>query len=101
MTDDLSSARRRRRRGATLRQWPIALVLVGVAAALVLVALNSFRLGAVLLAASVLLAAFLRLLLPDEDAGLLVVRSKRVDVSLLIVMGVALSVLAFWVPEPR
>ncbi len=101
MTDDLSSARRRRRRGSALRQWPIALVLVGVAAALVLVALNSFRLGAVLLAASVLLAAFLRLLLPDEDAGLLVVRSKRVDVSLLIVMGVALSVLAFWVPEPR
>jgi hypothetical protein len=76
-------------------------VLIGVVAALALVALNSFRLGAVLLAASVLLAAFLRLLLPDEDAGLLVVRSKRVDVSLLVVMGVALSVLAFWVPEPR
>jgi hypothetical protein len=101
MTDDLSSARRRRRRGSLLRQWPIAVVLIGVVAALALVALNSFRLGAVLLAASVLLAAFLRLLLPDEDAGLLVVRSKRVDVSLLVVMGVTLSVLAFWVPEPR
>lgn len=101
MTDDLSSARRRRRRGSLLREWPLTVVLIGVIAALVLVALNSFRLGAVLLAASVLLAAFLRLLLPDEDAGLLVVRSKRVDVSLLVVMGVALSVLAFWVPEPR
>lgn len=101
MTDDLSSARRRRRNSSVLREWPIGLVLIGVVIALVLVALNSFRLGAVLLAGSVLLAAFLRLLLPDKDAGLLVVRSKRVDVSLLVVMGVALSVLAFWVPEPR
>jgi hypothetical protein len=100
MTDDLSSARRRRQRHVMARQWPITVVLVGVVAALLLVAFNSFRLGAVLLAASVLLAAFLRLLLPDEDAGLLVVRTKRIDVGLLAVMGVALSVLAFWVPEP-
>lgn len=100
MTDDLSSIRRRRQRSAIARQWPIAVVLAGVVVALLLVAFNSFRLGAVLLAASVLLAAFLRLLLPAQDAGLLVVRSKRIDVSLLVVMGVALSVLAFWVPEP-
>lgn len=83
------------------RQWPIVVVLLGVAAALVLVSLDYFRRGSIVLAGSVLLAAFLRLLLPDREAGLLVVRSRRVDVAVLGVLGALLALFAFWVPPPR
>lgn len=83
------------------RQWPIIVVLLGVGIALTLVALDYFRRGAVVLAGSVLLAAFLRLLLPDREAGLLVVRSRKVDVAILGAMGILLAVFAFWVPPPR
>jgi uncharacterized integral membrane protein len=82
------------------RQWPLGIVLIGVAIAMILVAVDAFRLGSVLLSASVLLAAFLRMLLPDSVAGMLVVRSRRVDVTILIAMGVGLSILSFWVPPP-
>jgi hypothetical protein len=89
-----------RRRRSWLRQWPIGIVLIGVAVAMVLIALDSFRAGAVLLAASVLLAAFLRLLLPESEAGMLVVRSRNIDVTLLAFLGIGLSILSFWVPPP-
>lgn len=83
------------------RQWPIIVVLLGVVIALTLVALDYFRRGSVVLAGSVLLAAFLRTLLPDREAGLLVVRSRRVDVAVLGVLGALLAIFAFWVPPPR
>lgn len=83
------------------RQWPITIVLVGVGVALVLVAFDYFRRGAVVLAGSVLLAAFLRLLLPEREVGLLAVRSRRVDVAILGTFGLLLALFAFWVPPPR
>lgn len=82
-------------------QWPIIVVLLGVAVALGLVTLDYFRRGSIVLAGSVLLAAFLRLLLPDREAGLLVVRSRRVDVLVLGTLGALLAIFAFWVPPPR
>jgi hypothetical protein len=100
VTDNLAAARRRRRRGSWLREWPIGLVMLGVIASLMLIGFDAFRLGSILLAGSVLLAAFLRLLLPDDDAGLLAVRNKRIDVTVLVVLGGALSILGFWVPAP-
>jgi len=75
-------------------------VLAGVAVAMILIALDSFRRGSVVLSASVLLAAFLRLLLPDSDAGMLAVRSKKVDVATLGLLGVGITVFTFWVPPP-
>jgi hypothetical protein len=81
-------------------QWPITLVLLGVAASMILIADDYFRRGCVVLSASVLLAAFLRLLLPEADAGMLTVRSRRIDVTVLGVLGIGLSVFAFWVPAP-
>jgi hypothetical protein len=81
-------------------QWPITLVLLGVAAAMTLIAADYFRRGCVVLSASVLLAAFLRLLLPDSDAGMLAVRSRKVDVVILGALGLGLSIFAFWVPAP-
>jgi hypothetical protein len=65
-----------------------------------LIALDFFRRGSVILSASVLLAAFLRLMLPDSEAGMLAVRSRRVDVATLLVLGVGLTVFTFWVPAP-
>ena len=83
-----------------LAQWPIVLVLAGVSTAMVLIGLNYFRRGCVVLSASVLLAAFLRMLLPDADAGMLAVRSRKVDVLILGIMGIGLTIFTFWVPAP-
>lgn len=104
MADDGESGtvvplRRPARRG-WLRQWPLTLVLCGVGVAMLLIALDYFRRGSIVLSASVLLAAFLRLLLPEDDAGMLAVRSRRVDVLTLGVLGVGLTVFTFWVPPP-
>jgi hypothetical protein len=81
-------------------QWPSLLVFAGVGIALALIALDSFRKGAIVLSASVLLAAFLRLLLADNQAGWLAVRTRRTDVIVLLVLGIGLAMLAFWVPAP-
>ncbi|MEO8775276.1 MAG: DUF3017 domain-containing protein [Candidatus Nanopelagicales bacterium] len=82
------------------REWPITLVLSVVAISLVIVANGHFRRGCVLLAGAVVLAFFLRALLPSRDAGMLAVRSRRVDVVVLGVLGLAVSVLSLWVPPP-
>ena len=87
-------------RAGPFRQWPIVLVLIGVVISLTVVALGHFRRGSVLLAGTVVLAMFLRLLLREDEAGMLVVRSKVIDVVTLAVLGVALAVLAFAVPAP-
>jgi hypothetical protein len=94
------SLRDHRKRGFSLAQWPIAVVLVGVALSLAVVAFWSFRRGSIMLSAFVTLAFFLRLLLPDADAGWLVVRSKRVDVIVLAALAIGLTVMSFWVPNP-
>ena len=46
------------------------------------------------------LAFFLRLLLPNSDAGLLAVRSRRVDLLVLGVLALSVSVLSLVVPPP-
>ena len=89
-----------RRRRSWFAQWPITLVLIGVGIAMALIAMDYFRRGSIVLSASVLLAAFLRLLLPESDAGMLVVRSRRIDVTILAVLGVGLTIFTFWVPAP-
>jgi hypothetical protein len=98
--DSSSNVVRLRPRRSWLAQWPITLVLIGVGIAMVLIAMDNFRRGSIVLSASVLLAAFLRLLLPDADAGMLVVRSRKVDVLTLAAMGVGLTIFTFWVPPP-
>jgi hypothetical protein len=56
--------------------------------------------GAVLLAASVILAVLMRLVLTDAQAGLLAVRSRGVDLAVMGVLATALAVLSLWVPPP-
>jgi hypothetical protein len=83
-----------------IRQWPITLVLALVGLSLVLIATDHFRRGSVLLSASVILAFFLRLMLPGSEAGYLVVRSRRVDVIVLGILGIGLGIFSLWVPAP-
>ncbi len=82
------------------REWPIALVLACLAISLAVVAADHFRRGTVLLAASVLLAAALRLTLPTREAGLLAVRGRLGDVIVLGGLGGGLLMLALIVPRP-
>ena len=82
------------------RQWPLLTVLGGSVAGLAAVALDHFRIGCLVLGASVLLAALARLVLPARRVGLLVVRSRSFDVVVLSGMGGALVLLALLVPTP-
>jgi uncharacterized membrane protein len=86
--------------GRLRQEWPITATLTVVVIGLVVVASGHFRRGTVLLSFGVALALFLRLLLPSSEAGILAVRSKRVDVVVLAFLAVATSVLALWVPPP-
>lgn len=81
-----------------LTQWPLLLVLVVVGAGMVLAELHHWRRGSFVIGGAMLLAAFLRAVLPDRLAGLLVVRSKWLDLVAMISLGVAICVLALLVP---
>jgi hypothetical protein len=82
-----------------VREWPLLLVLAVAAIGLVIAALADFRTGSLVVAIALLLAAALRVVLPQRDAGLLAVRRRSVDVLTLGLLGTALGFLAFVVPE--
>jgi hypothetical protein len=84
-----------------LAQLPYVLVLCGVAAGLVLVALNHFKRGSVLLAAAALLGALARLLLSDRQVGMLATRKKGTDVLIMVAFAIGIAVVAWVVPPPR
>jgi hypothetical protein len=82
----------------TWRQWrPLALVLTIAVAGVLLVFVN-FRLGALTLAASVAVTAVIRATRTEEDAGLLAVRARYIDLTFLVITASALAVLGLWVP---
>jgi len=83
-----------------VRQWPITVVLGLVVISLIMIATDHFRRGSVLLAASVILAFFLRMMLPGREAGFLVVRSRKVDLVILGLLGIGLGIFSLWVPAP-
>ncbi len=83
------------------REWPISLVMLGIGLSMIFVATDHFRRGSLVLAVSVVLATFLRLFLPENQAGMLAVRSKGVDVAVSAVLGVGLTIFALWVPAPN
>ncbi|MET0234697.1 MAG: DUF3017 domain-containing protein [Kibdelosporangium sp.] len=63
-------------------QWPFATVLLIVAAGIIRIVMYHWRDGTTLIGVGLLVAAVLRLLLPDTRAGLLAVRKRRVDIVL-------------------
>ena len=76
------------------------MVLASVFLSLGTVAFDHFRRGAVLFSFAFVLAFFLRLLLPESDAGLLAIRSRRIDLVVLGILSLAVSVLSLVVPPP-
>jgi len=80
-------------------QWPILLVGLTFAVGFALAAANFWRRGALLLGIGVVLAAALRLTLPNGRAGLLVVRSKGVDFMTTATVGAAMVYIA-WTIDP-
>lgn len=73
--------------------------LLGLAiAGVVLAACGHWRSGVQMLAAALVCAALLRAVLRDVDAGMLAVRNRWLDVSLLLVAGGVLWFLAVTIP---
>ena len=87
----------------SLRQWPLLVLLAGVAAGLVIACLgeSTWRLGCLVIGASLGAGALVRLVLPSREAGLLQVRSKPFDVTALALGSAAIVALAIVVPGGR
>jgi len=81
-------------------QWPLCTVLLLSAISFAVVATDHFRRGAILFSVAVVLAFFLRLLLSDSDAGMLAVRSRKVDLIILGLLALSVSVFSLVVPPP-
>jgi hypothetical protein len=75
-------------------QWPILTVGVLLVAAFGLVVAGYWRRGALVLAIGVGVAAAMRLALADDRAGLLVVRSRTIDIATTATVSAALVYIA-------
>lgn len=80
-------------------QWPFWPVGLTFLAAFVLVVAGYWRRGALVMAIGVGLAAGLRLVLSDDRAGLLAVRSRGVDVVTTAIVSAAMLYIA-WTIDP-
>jgi hypothetical protein len=80
---------------------PLLLVLAGVAAGIGLIVARDVRTGLFVCAGSLAVAALVRLALRPRVAGNLVVRSRHVDVVVLVGAAVAIAILAAVTPFPR
>lgn len=96
-----SEGRHRHRRSVPgFRELPFVLVGGGVGFGLVVVSLHHFKRGSVLMGAALVLGAALRLLLPEERAGLLAVRGRAFDAVTMASLGLLIAVAAAVVPPP-
>jgi hypothetical protein len=80
-----------------LRQWPLTFVVAAVGAGLVLVAVDRWRAGLVLIGCALVAGGLLRTL-PERRLGFLAVRSRPIDVTLLLGGGLAVVVIALSLP---
>jgi uncharacterized membrane protein len=76
-------------------QWPILTVAAIFLVALILVAAGFWRRGAFLIGVAVGVAAVLRLVLPDDRAGLLVVRTKSLDFATMMTISLVMLYTAY------
>ena len=81
------------------RQWPILSVAAIGLVALALVAAGFWRRGRLLIGIGVGLAAGLRLALPEDRAGVLVVRTRTIDVAMMAAVCAAVVYIA-WTVDP-
>ena len=83
------------------RRLDLLAIVVGIVVVGVLIAaLHHPRTGMFVACAGLGLGAFLRLVLSPRNAGLLVVRKRRIDVVVLLGLAVGLGVLAAVTPFP-
>ncbi|BDX34006.1 hypothetical protein TUM20985_45530 [Mycobacterium antarcticum] len=75
-------------------QWPILTVGLFLLAAFALVVAGYWRRGALVLAIGVGVAAVMRMALTDDRAGLLVVRSRTIDIATTATVSAALIYIA-------
>ncbi|MBB1484575.1 DUF3017 domain-containing protein [Tessaracoccus sp. MC1865] len=78
--------------------WALSFTVAVLGVGVVFAALGRWRLASLVIGAALLLGAGLRLILPRMVAGLLVVRRRWIDVSVLAMLGAAVVALAFIVP---
>ena len=97
--DDLAVEEEPRRYPSTIGGAFYLCILVVAGVALVIAARSDWRLGIQILGGSLLVAALLRLVLANRDAGMLAVRNRFLDAFLLIGCGVALIALASSIPD--
>ena len=84
---------------ARTAELPLLAVLAVVGAGLVGSGLlHAWRAGAVVVGLGLLLGGALRLTLPTRQAGLLAVRGRAVDATVLLALGFALVLLANTIP---
>ena len=82
-----------------LTQVPYALVLSGLAAGIAVVGFAYFKRGPAIIAGALVLAAVFRLVLPKDWIGMLAVRRRWVDLTVLVGMACLLIVLAWVAPQ--
>lgn len=81
--------------------WPLLVVLLMVGVGVAYGAFEHWRRATVAVGGAMGVAGFLRLVLPPQVAGLLVVRRKAFDVTVYLFLAVAIVVVAFVVPPAR
>jgi hypothetical protein len=86
---------RERVRGVVQAQWPILTVAGIFVVALILVAAGFWRRGAFLIGVGVGVAGMLRLVLSEERAGLLVVRTKSLDFATMMTISLVMVYVAY------
>lgn len=82
-------------------QWPLAVVLSGVAAGVLWAGTGHWKRGSFLVGATFALATVLRMALPAKWVGLLGVRSRLVDVVCFGVLAAGIVMLTLVVPPQR
>ena len=80
-------------------EWPLAVSLLVAATGLVVLTFYNWRNGIFIFAGSVVLAGLLRIGLTDSAAGLLPVRGRMFDTTLLLAVGTAIALLGLIVPN--
>jgi hypothetical protein len=88
-----------RRRPSTLGGAIYIVVALTTAAGLAAVAADSWRVGLTVMGGALLAGSVARLVLADDNAGMLKVRRKSLDVLFMALLGAALVTLAIVVPN--
>ena len=82
-----------------LAQVPYALVLSGLAAGIAVVGFAYFKRGPAIIAGALVLAAVFRLVLSKDWIGMLAVRRRWIDLTVLVGLACLLIVLAWVAPQ--